>query len=228
MGWAKEDSRQKELIHMEPLRIDFTLVTPMRIPEHPIHFDGVLAWAAVQDGMDRGIPMEEAQENIPLGRQGERDEAVWMASWINFAPGPRSIYPITRPFRLTDLVMDMGRSFKQLRRAEWKSEMSSSVNKAYLLQHPVRHVTEAHAWCMGNRAEIERLLSTWVTHLGKLSRLDMGRINTATVTSDPAASEKWRLRSLPWQEDGYVRAYETVKPPYWKRENRREAWVPLV
>lgn len=213
---------------MEPLRIDFALATPLRIPEHPVHFDGVLAWAAVQDGMERGIPMEEAQNRLPLDRHGDGESSVWMASWIDFDAGPRSLYPITRPFRVTDVVMDMGRSFKQLRRADWSGEMSSSVNKAYLLQHPIRHVSQARAWCVGDREEIERLLTTWVTHLGKLARLDMGRIASIVVTPDQEAPSKWRRRALPWEEAGYLRTYETIHPPYWKRENRREAWVPAA
>lgn len=211
----------------KPLRIEFTLANPVKAPSHPIHLDGLLAWAAVQEGIDAGVPMEIAQEQLPLARQGADGDAVWMASWIEFSPGERDSLVITRPFRVQDVVADNGRSFHELRKQKWDSDMRSSPYKAYIMTFPLRHARAARAWCIGEPVEVERLLKTHITHLGKLARLDLGRIANISVTEDIEAYEKWRWRSMPWALPGYARAFETIRAPYWKRENRREAWVPL-
>jgi CRISPR type IV-associated protein Csf3 len=212
---------------MKPLRIDFELETPIRAPAYPVHFDGVLAWAAVQDGLENGIPMEEAQNALPLAQDGEGADAVWKASWIRFAPGPRDSMVFTRPFRVQDVVLDNGRAYHERRAEKWDAEISSSAFKAYLITVPLRYSKFASAWCVGDKDGIERLLKEHVTHLGKLSRLDLGRIRSFSVNDDQDASRLWAWRTMSRQMDGYARAFETVRAPYWKRENRREAWVPM-
>lgn len=211
---------------MKPLRIDFELETPIKAPNYPIHLDGLLAWAAVQEGLEHGAPMEEAQENLPLERDGEGADAIWKASWIKFSSGPRDSLVYTRPFRVHDIALDNGRAYHQKRIQKWDGEISSSAFKAYLITVPLRHSRFASAWCIGDKTEIERLLKKHVTHLGKLSRLDLGRIRSFTVNEDAEAADLWTWRTLAKPQPGYAQAFETVKAPYWKRENRRHAWVP--
>lgn len=212
---------------MKPLRIDFELETPIKAPNYPIHLDGLLAWATVQEGIERGIPMEEAQERLPLERDGEGGDAVWKASWIKFSPGQRDSMFFTRPFRVHQVALDNGRAYHYKRVRNWKPETSSSAFKSYLITVPLRHSRFATAWCVGDKAEIERLLKKHVTHLGKLSRLDLGRIRSFTVNEDPEAASLWEWRTQARCMPGYAQAFETVRAPYWKRENRRQAWVPM-
>lgn len=210
----------------KPLRIDITLINPIKAPNHPVHLDGLLAWAAVQEGLNEGVPFDIAQERLPLSAHGEGADSVWMASWIEFGPGERDSMVMTRPFRLNDVIADNGRSFHEVRKQLWGSDISSSPYKAYIMRVPLRHVRTASAWCIGDPAEIERLLKTHITHLGKLGRIDLGRIREIVVSEDESAHQKWQWRTLPWPVDGYAMTFETTRAPYWKRENRREAWAP--
>lgn len=210
---------------MKGYRIDFLLATALRVPEFPLHLDSVLAWAAVQEGLEKGLEINEAQELLPLAREGQGDTAVWKASWVEFGPGARDSFVITRPFRLNEVVEDMGQVFSEVRRQKWDGEIASSPNKAYFITVPTRHVKKAQAWFVGDKEGVELLLQR-VTHLGKLSRLDCGRIHCFTVTEDATALDRWKRRVITWPEPGYRRTIETTKPPYFRRDLRREAWVP--
>lgn len=211
---------------MTPLRIDFHLETPVKVPEYPIHLDGVLAWAAVQEGVLQGISMEEAQKHLPLEIARQDEHEVWKASWIDFSHGPRMAYPMSRPFEVQSIILDMGHAYKWKRRNKWDEYVDSGVNKAYLFTHPVRLSSMARAWCVGDKDQLNYLLNTWITHLGKLARLDMGRIKDITIMEDKRALDRWSWRTLPWPKENYISVYETTSPPYWKRENRQKAWIP--
>jgi CRISPR type IV-associated protein Csf3 len=231
----------EELVMSEfiPLRIDFDLVTAVIVPDMPLLLDSLIAFAAVQEGMEKGIDYAVSQEQLPLGC----DSGVWQASYIDFSLGFRETFHSNRRFDVNEtvLALDIPDNDKKrasslpyqngiisgIRRDKWGSEASSSVNKAYLFINAARHSARAAAYCIGNPDEIRYLLDKHVSHLGKQSRIDMGRIQRITITEDAEGLERWKHRPLPYPVDGYAKTFETLRPPYWKRENRQEAWVPL-
>lgn len=215
---------------MKPLKITFELDTPIRIPEYPIHFDGVLAYATVQDGLNRGQTVEEAQEALPLQEHEAGEARVWKASWIDFSPGERFSLPIQRTFDLTQTVLDGGRVYHKLRREGWAGEISSSPYKAYLFNEPLRMSNRATAWCVGDADAIASLLDQHVAYLGKLARIGMGRIRSIDIAEDAQAAMLWMRRTLPFDPSipGYTKVFETCRAPYWRRENRKIAWAPIA
>jgi CRISPR type IV-associated protein Csf3 len=80
------------------------------------------------------------------------------------------------------------------------------------------------ATCVGNKAEVERLLSM-VQYFGKASKRGCGFIDSWTVEAIDRFS--WRdadgfaLRPIPTDDDSVVGVRQGFTPPYWLRET----WV---
>jgi len=92
-------------------------------------------------------------------------------------------------------------------------------------------MSKAEAWVIGDKSALEDLLSS-MTHIGKMSRNDYGRIKSMTIES-VADADNWKLRVLPLDEDGLAGVkYEPVnaclRAPYWKNTNRGQVKEPLV
>lgn len=200
------------------------------VPEYKINLDALLAFACVQEYamIDNGVSIDQAHEMLPL-EKAERDGLwVWKASEIDYSSGERGMRAIHRSFDLVDTALNNGVKYKANRLNDYSSEMSSSVNKVYLIKEPTRLSESAHAYCVGDKEKIEFLLNKHITHLGKYARIDSGRIKEIIVeaTDDHKA---WASRVMPWQEElredsYYVSVFETVHPPYWKKENRVMAY----
>lgn len=222
-----------------PLRVEFNLATAVIVPDTPILLDSLIAFASVQEGLESGIGYSVSQEQLPLDFR----DGIWKASYVDFSPGFRETFHSIRSFDVNTVVLNLDIPIKPekkasalpyqegiisgIRRGNWGSEVSSSTNKAYLFINAARHSIRATAYCIGDPDRIQYLLEKHLTHLGKMSRIDMGRIKSISVTPDHEATKLWENRPLPYPLDGYAMAFETLRPPYWKRENRTEAWVPL-
>src|SRR4051812_41174998 len=68
---------------MEPLRIRFSFANLVSVSDQPLHLDGLLAWAAVEQARRRGeTDLDRAAETLPLSRRG--DPRTWCASALEF------------------------------------------------------------------------------------------------------------------------------------------------
>jgi CRISPR type IV-associated protein Csf3 len=216
---------------VKPLKITFRFATASKVPEYPINLDGLLAYACVQEYAfveNSTVSIDDAHEMLPL----EKDEklGVWKSSNIQFEHGERQNLIIQRTFDLNEVVNDNGVRFKALRRNKWDAESSSSSNKAYLFAEPMRLSPSATAYCIGDAEKIAYLLNKHITHVGKYARIDAGRVTSITVEESDQADKYWLNRTLAKLPEvflfQYAKAFETVKPPYWKRENRQVCYVP--
>ncbi len=205
---------------MQPLKITFYLASPVVTPEHPIHFDAVLASAAVErEGHDL-----RAQENLPLERYTYKDSFVWKASWIEFGGiSNRWMVESIRKFDQWQRAADHSRgilgTFKKI-------TPGTGPDKAYRFLTPVMRAKQAHAYCIGAKDEISELLRT-VNHLGKLGRLGYGLIDKIDVMPDPTAKTAWMRRVMPCKLDGYISVWACLTPPYWERRRCVHAYRPL-
>jgi len=204
---------------MQPLAIRFSLITEMILPEAPIHLDALLAWAAV----DAAGGDLAAQDALPLDRHTAEDGAwVWKASMLATSPVEiRNNVPMVRSFEPWQSGMDKGEVYEG-----GPNVMTTGTGpyKAYIFTRHSGLIKEARAWCVGDLEKVTALLSR-LTHIGKLSRLDFGRIESVDVKADEDTNA-WKFRVIPWEADGYDKTHECVRPPYWKRENRVVAWRP--
>lgn len=212
---------------MKGYRVDFTLSGVMVVPDNPIHFDALLAWASVEQGMQEGISMEEAHERLPLAREEQGGAWAWKASQLTIQARKNGFMTTSRRMDPTEIVnaLDEGRFVGLERSDSWAGKTGTGVYKSYLLKHPLQWAEQAQAWFVGDKDKVAALLAD-VTNLGKLARLGMGKITQITITEDDAALERWQWRNLPWHKDGFRKAMVCCRPPYWKRENAQVGWVP--
>jgi CRISPR type IV-associated protein Csf3 len=195
----------------------------MRAPEAPIHLDALIAWAAV---FETGGQTYEAQDHLPLEKYtAASGKWTWKASQLVYNSGHRQSIPLTRRLDVDECARDQTDGVFRANNLNVLTP-GTGVYKSYNFMVPIVAVDVVHAWCVGEEKTIERLLSH-VRHVGKLGRIDYGRIKKWTVTIDDEPNrERWRLRTMPDSHDGYNATIGTLSPPYWERARRTEAWQP--
>jgi CRISPR type IV-associated protein Csf3 len=215
---------------MEPLRIEFDLVTPMVVPKRPLHLDALLAFARVDEALTAKDPEALSyQEELPLAVHRQGDDWVWKASQLAFTAAPLAevhAVAMTRPLTLDQIASDnaQGKWSGKLK----KLAMGTGPFKGYDLRLFVRQYDRAIAFCIGDKSEIERLLGR-LTHLGSTRRNDWGRIEKVAVEVDPKAEEQWKARALPSSMAGLTMAGHhpgtvTIRAPYWDRRNWQDGF----
>lgn len=205
---------------MKPLKLVFRLATPVVEPEYPIHLDAVLAYAAVT-AADGDL---NAQESLPLAKETNGQDWVWRASALRFDNGLTQIRYFTRKTDVEEIAEWQG---DMIRNRGDKVSLASGPFKNYFMFFPVRHASQAVAYCMGDKEGIAKLLQK-ITNLGKRTRLGFGKITSIEITEDVAAEQNWQARVIPWEpkeKSSYTKAICGYKPPYWSIENRKMCWI---
>lgn len=206
----------------QALHVRFTLITPMRAPDAGIHLDALLAWSAVHASMP---PVIARQEDLPLEKYTAADGRwVWKASRLIFRATHRQALTLTRRLDVDEIARDQGHAFEATKLNVLTP--GTGPYKSYAFRAPLVQVDTAEAWCVGDRQAVKDALQS-ITHVGKLSRVDCGRIGSISITEDDEPQrERWRLRTMPESAPGYYATAATLRAPYWKRENRDHAWEP--
>jgi CRISPR type IV-associated protein Csf3 len=225
---------------MDPLRVEFDLVTPMVLPAMPIHLDALLAYAATEDSMRYGSGSDRVRDlAIPtlesiLGKHEQEGEWVWMASaLLPQEVGNTSLRMWTRKTDPYDIAerMENGQIHT---RAKFPLEKPFALNidtvrgqlKNHFKHYAVREVGNLIAWCVGDAEEIHDMLDTYISHIGHRRRSGHGQVSAIRVVEDNAAHSQWKLRILPWQEIGYQPMQAACQPPYWAVENKKTVYCP--
>jgi len=215
-----------------PLRIEWRFATPWCPPPVAMHLDGLLAWAQVEEARARGEGITDFSpflDNLPLAKHETPSGWVWKASMIESFDvlGSERRY-MTRRTALTEFSVRMGSGMIEGRPlAEIDTVRGPYKNDAFW--YTIEHAVGARAWCMGDPQRITELLA-FVTHLGKRSRLDHGRVIDSiagVVNEDPVAESGWQRRYMPEPVEGHVPAMGRLHPPYWMGEGARQVWRPL-
>lgn len=210
----------------EPLRITFTLGSPMVEPEDPIHLDALLAWASVDKAREAGdtSPLD-AQNALPLSRIERGDQWCWQASWISCTPVER--FQPSHTLKVCREHAAMMRRTGILRTSFKVTDTSRGFTKAGLYSCSLLVVNQAIAYCVGNREEIASLLSR-LHGLGKRTRAGAGDILGIDVEPDEDAIEYSFQRNLPWPEaEDYVVVEGNVMAPYWDKTTFNSVYRPI-
>lgn len=218
---------------LEPLHIRAWLRTAV-VADQWLPLDGVLLYQAHRDAMGPQIvtiPGEYSAQGIstlPLaiehpGRRIWYYRCSW-AQWSHDVEG-RDYWNKRFDSAFADLV-DFGN-----RRG--KVIVGEGRYKAYHMPIFYRAALWIDWWCVGDRAEIEYLLST-VTHLGKKAVQGWGRVIRWEI--EPCAEDwsVWRdgelMRGVPAQDvEGrgmFNIAHYGIRPSYWYRHNQMPLAVP--
>jgi hypothetical protein len=209
----------------DPIKVTIHLRPNSRIVNYdPIHLDGLLAWAVVLLATEgRGLPDREDGYWIPLPLkmlwQSDGGYPLWAASIL---------YPASPA--LEDIYVRHKRNS-----GGWLHDKPKLVTRngpwmERRLPTPMRICDTYEARCIGNRDEVQNLLSIF-THIGKL-RLgrvrdvnvevcdyndeDVFRAGDTLLRPIPAASEL-----IPWSEKPSLVGWT---PPYWKPSLFMEGW----
>lgn len=198
---------------MEPLHVVAEMSEPVVYYGDGMHMDGILAWAKYM-----GLPREDRTEIPPITESWAWDFDLPLSTWS--VPSVTAEHVDDRLFVNRPRVRDGHKEGAlwgwkaSAVHAEWlcqdryairkRSELeqmvryttSPSVNlgagqqKATNLLLPARFATELHWYAVGDIAEVERLLTTHVRAVGKIT------------TKGPGSVMRWRVE--PWKEDWSV------------------------
>lgn len=213
-----------------PLRIDFDIITPVRVPGHLFHLDGLIGWSMIEQRMrsgDNSMSPDEICKSLPIESidLGDGEKLYKASAFVFTGSGDRQNLKLTRPCDYQQMALDQGEVFSGTRLKKWDPIVSSGFYKAYFLDEPLRLYDRASAWVVGDKEQITQALSL-VENIGKLTRLDCGHVSSLTVTEDEKAFDLWRYRALNEKQEGYHAVYETVTLPYYDKSKRIEAWIP--
>lgn len=215
---------------LEPLRVRATLRTGILCDRY-LPLDGVLLYQAHRDALgrqDATIPGEYSAQGIstlPLAIEHPgRRNWYYRCSWAQWSHSVEGTDYWNKRFdsQFADLV-DFGR-----RRG--KVIIEQGQYKAYHMPVFYRAGLWVEWYCVGDRAEIERLLCT-VMHLGKKASQGWGRVSQWHIQPWPQDWSIWRgaqlMRGVPMQDAGsgpHDLLLYGIRPSYWKRSNQ----MPLV
>lgn len=229
---------------MDPLRVTFSLTTPMVQSAFPIHLDALIAYAVTakalaQGGEGRGSEKLRAlASNLPLGSETREGKTVWQASALMSEivsdAGIRMWTRKTNPYdyaeRIANGDIKSRTKVDDMKPYALKIDTQRGILKNSFQFYPVRMVHQVVAWCMGDIDELEDLLhpeAGWLTHIGARGRVGHGLVSSVKIEHDPLALENWKLRVLPWQESAeYCQIQAAFQPPYWAPEHREQAFCP--
>ena len=222
---------------MVPLKITFCFSSPVAgDSDYPIHLDGLLAWARVDEATKAGAanPWQE-QDDLPLAKAGNGDDWVWQASRLAFTPkAPRQLVNQQRKCDPDRFYADFERKYWKPTRGDTPPTINplSGQQRAYQFYVPIQWMEKAEAWCVGDEARVRELLSR-IDHVGKMGRNGFGLISRMDIEVDGGAQQQWKLRVLPLDVSGlesvsYGEVLSTPRAPYWEKTHRVLMREPVI
>lgn len=187
---------QQKAKPVEPLMVRLTLRhgSPL-VSYDPVNLDNLLAFAVVQEatqGLGVGNPPEGFvgwRIRLPLGRAWESEEGLPLWASTVFWPVPSDG---------TSAVGDVLYWHKRMPKGIWsagnkgKLSLNGSTGRWMERRTPVP-ITVCDTWearCVGDAAEVERLLGTCVSFVGKKRAVGLGEV------------ARWEVQPLPWPVAG--------------------------
>lgn len=209
---------------LTPVKVTFTLRTPMVVPNVDKFLDALLSWAAVQQAEFEDEPDPIAlQHHIGIAKHHVGDQWCFMAGkmaydWIG---DPLEVHYIKRS-RLSDYTDAW---FDGVLNKRPYFSGSTGLTKAGSYLQPVQWVKTVSAYAViDDMARFQELLP-WVTHIGKLHHRDYGGVTSFDVTVDEAANDLWHFRNLPMgspMAKDHIRGIGSLVSPYWSRMQHQE------
>ena len=216
---------------MKPLRITFTLRSPMVLPERPIHLDSIVGCAAYRNAERSGAADPRTElDSLPFARAtGPDGQWVWQASQLLLEQEGGIFWThYVRSYEVN--AWAAGRE-----RGHWQGNknairVGSGPMKAFAITQPMGHIRRAVAWGVGDADAIDFLLRQEIVALGRNTRQGWGRIDSIAIEDAPAGEEGfWQRRVLPqslgeFKLPGHYAGTASVRPPYWDRSQWQPIW----
>lgn len=165
-------------------------------------------------------------EETPEIIEGTKHGRIW--GWRSSAVCAKWLQQGTHTVRKRTALKELSRYSPAAGRVQTASGRFKSWQKPY----PTRFACELVWYCVGELAELERLLSAHVTHIGKLGGAGLGRVLEWAVEPIPDDYSLMRgeqlMRVMPFGYDavGGIVCTETIRPPYHHRSREVPARRP--
>lgn len=238
---------------LQPLYIRWRLSSPWVPPAFGLHFDGLLAWAVVDEAIANGATSgnyDELLAHLPLARYETPAGWCWKASYVRpvkvLGSERRHMVAKTPTYMIGRLEEEMKAQLIE-RGLPDKMKGGAAVDtvrgfyKAASFYVPLQHVVALEAYCVGDPGRISELLLR-VNSIGAKGRIGFGTVaevrdsngETAldfTVAEDEGGAEGWRYRVLPQvaadEQDRYIPVEARLQPPYWQGTGTHLAYRPI-
>lgn len=159
-------------------------------------------------------PEELIVAELPFEKRGEGDKWYWACSFACGKPkAEERIYWHKR------FDFDLGIKYIDFGNRRGKVDVKSGQYKNYRMPIITYLIPKLEWYAVGDRAEIERLLSG-VTHIGKKRSQGFGRVSRWTVKEWP--EDLSSLRAIPDPEGEEM----GIRPPYWLAWQWTTAKIP--
>jgi len=228
----------------QPLKVIYTVSTPVAGFSHPMHLDSLVAFAAVefalrQPGLDRLRPkielVNEVCAKLPIAIEHRDGKFCYQASVL------RPVKVGTHQARMFTRVTDTEHMCHQVEKGDLTGltkheigpfgkliNISSGPHKNTLEYYPTRMVSEFEGFLVGDLDQLDSYLnpsSGFIQYLGAKRRLGHGKISDFKIEVCAEASVRWKERIVPWAEAGRIPIQSRVFPPYTELVHRQVAYA---
>ena len=227
---------------MQPLRVEFKLVGPWAPPSYGVHFDGLVAHAAVKDGLRGEVVAASALSedgetdfasliaDLPFDKYTSQAGWCWKASkLLRIKTHGQERRYMTAKTPVNTMARAIGDGTVETKGGSIIDTVRG-IGKNSSLYYTIEHTEELHAYCIGDKDALDYLLGHIVAvgikprigH-GSLAQFEDGKY--FKIVPDDQALTKWKLRNLPDRlEENMVPGIGTIHPPYWK--DKSYCWMP--
>lgn len=225
-----------------PFKATFTMRSPIAVTDY-IHFDALVWHAALEEQLGPAFWTQTGHENydllVPLQpvthvftREGvvHRETGEPLRITRKYSSASVGTYPngfvegVTAWRKRCDFPTSYG-----------KVDTARGMYKAF--DTPLAYISTPKIvfYAVGNKPEVERLLKTRISHVGKKRSQGYGRIGEITVEDcavdysvfrDDVLQRPIPASGCPWGFADPVEAYYAYKPPYWRRGNLTPCFMP--
>jgi len=226
-------NRKVSRASLQPLRVTFKMLAPIAVTDY-IHFDSLVWHAGLQDQLGSAfwnqtghehynikLPLKEQTQTLKLDRIVLRKK-YYAASVGLYTDG--YIEDVQSWRKKCDFPDGMGKI--DIRRGRFK---------AYDMPLTVIYAPTVTFYAVGNAAEILRLLTTHLTHIGKKRVQGYGRVGEIIV--EPIKEDRsilWKgvlqrpipVTGCPYKFEDPITMYYAWRPPYWRISSLTECYMP--
>ena len=209
------------------VKITWALSTPIVWPDHELHLDALVAWAAVQEALEHGQDPRVARLHLPLEQVEEGGERIWKASQIRF-PEYSSFTEIwTRQINYWEGASDKGDVWSGRTKTYSGAMRGTGKHKPYKDSRLRAWAPFAEAWAITTDTDRLKQLLSRVSSIGPERRLGAGRVASMKIEEDPDAEHLWMHRHMAEPREGYAKTVGNLSDPYWNKTTMRKVYAPL-
>lgn len=218
---------------MQPLRVTVELKTGMMAPEPLLHLDALLGALRVNRAyreLGESINPRDFHYDLPLDRYVPDQASEWVFKASAFKLVNRlhqENWMQTGRINLAEVARHRDEGWLKMRAK--KPVVAGGPLKASLFHVP-QVWCDLVAYCVGNKAEIEALLSE-CKQVGGRRGVGMGQVLRIMVEPVTQNECDWQHRAMPActpaLEKTHCKAISAIRAPYWDRRQHQSALLPI-